>query len=129
VNPLRQGVQRFNRRAMRGPSPADKVVLVFLAVALPVWLGIERGPAVGILAAIVYGLLFLTGVFDHRVLIAVSRRFPYLDLLMFPALAFLALAAISEWPLLVCAAISAGAGLLFAVVITILRRRRQASPT
>lgn len=40
---IEQSVQRFNERAAREPRTWEKAVLLFLAVATPIWLGSERG--------------------------------------------------------------------------------------
>jgi hypothetical protein len=121
---LEQSVQWFNERAAREPRTWEKVVLLFLAVATPVWLGSERGVVIGVVAAVVYGPLFGLGALRHRQMIAWSQAHPNLDMLWLPALLFLALAGWSDWPLWVCVAAALGGGAAIAAVAVALRRRR-----
>ena len=125
VSPVvEQSVQRFNERAAREPRAWEKAVLLFLAVATPVWLGDERGVVVGLVAAVVFGPLFVLGAFRRRELIAWSQAHPNLDLLWPPAIFFLAFAGWSDWPLWVCGAAALGGGVAMAAVAVVGRRRR-----
>src|SRR5215208_2333053 len=121
---MQQGLRRFNERAAREPRPWEKAVLLLLAVCAPIWLGAERGVAVGVAAAVVYGALFGLGAFRHRQLLEWSRAHPYLDLLWLPPLAFLAFSGPTEWPLWVCAVAALALGAFVAAVAVALRRRR-----
>ena len=111
---LEQSVRRFNERAAREPRTWEKVVLLFLAVATPIWLGGERGVVVGVVGALVFGPLFLLGAFRREQLIAWSQAHPNLDLLWAPAILFLAFAGWSPWPLWVCAAAALAGGVVLA---------------
>ena len=113
---LEPSVQRFNERAAREPRTWEKAVLVFLAVATPIWLGSERGVVVGVVAAVVFGPLFVLGAFRRGRLIGWSQAHPNLDLLWAPAIFFLAFAGWSDWPLWVCAAAALGGGAVLAAV-------------
>jgi hypothetical protein len=120
-------LEAFNRRAAREPRLWEKAVLLLLAVAVPIWLGSERGVAVGVIAGAAYGALFVLASFRHRQLVEWSQAHPYLDLLWLPPLAFVAVAGLSDWPLGLCVAVAlAGSALVGAVAVGLRRRRASA---
>ena len=117
-------VERFNERAAREPRLWEKAVWPLLAIAVPIWLGSERGVVVGLIAGVVYGALFVLAAFRHAELVAWSRAHPYLDLLWLPPLAFVACAGLSDWPPWVCVAVALGGSAVVAALVVALRRRR-----
>ena len=129
MDALDRALRRFNERAVRPPGVVAKAILVLLAVALPAWLWTERGAAVGLVAAAVYGSLFLLGAFRHDRLRAWSRAHPILDLLWLPPLAFLAFAGLTELSLPVCVVLSLALAAAVVALRALVEWRRRSSPT
>lgn len=107
---IRKPLRVFNEYAARPPSRWQRVAAVVLAVALPLALWDKRGPAVGIVALVVYGSVFLIAAFNHRRMRAWSRRHVALDSLLIVPLIFLMLALVTNLSLALCVAIAAAAG-------------------
>jgi hypothetical protein len=71
----------------------------------------QRGVAVGLVACVVYGALFLPSVVNPgRQVRITSRRQALLDQLWVFPICFCALAALTSWPLLTCALIAVATG-------------------
>jgi hypothetical protein len=135
IDGARALARRFNEHAARPPSRWNQLISVILAIALPVWLWDARGPIVGVVALLVYTPLLLVGAFAHERLLAWStrsrsdERWFLWPLTTSPllVLTFLALAAITTWPLGRCLLAGVGAWLLFAGFILIKRHRLKPS--
>jgi di/tricarboxylate transporter len=120
-------LRAFNDYASRPPSTRTKVVAVVLAVALPLALWDKRGAAVGVVAFLVYGGVFLVGTFNHSGLVAWSRRHVALDASLMAPFAFFALAYLTTLPLWLCVLIALAVGAMF--VPFAVRRRGSAQAT
>lgn len=111
------------------PEPDDRpaamwqrVVVVLLVPVLSIGLWDKRGAAIGVVALLVFGAIFLPDAADHRATAAWSRRHRVLTYLLVPPAVFLWLALISSLSLLVCAAMAASA--LLPLLFPAVRGRR-----
>jgi hypothetical protein len=117
-----RGRPSFNERAAQPPTAARKVLLVAVVPVIAAVLWAQRGPVVGVVAALVYGSIFLTAAFAHDRMLAWSRRHVVLDGLVVVPFAFFALALWTHWPIWACLLAGVAVG---AVVLPVgLRRRR-----
>lgn len=87
-------------------------------------LGVRRGVAVGIIAAVVYGSIALSTAAAWQRTAAWSKRHPLLDSLLIVPLLFLAVAYLTNLSIGLCVVIAALAGALLVGLSAVLRRRR-----
>jgi hypothetical protein len=92
--------------ASRGPSRWIKAVAVVLAVVMPLALWEKRGLAIGAVALLVYGTVFLAFAFNRRAVVEWSRQHVALDAFLIVPLTFLGLAYLTELRLALCIAIA-----------------------
>ena len=109
-------LQAFRDYATRSPSASQRVGFVVLAVVLPLGLWHRRSVEVGIVAAVVYGWIFLVAAFNHSAMLAWERRHVVLDSLLIVPVAFLGLAYLTSLSLWLCIAAAVGAGVVFVPV-------------
>lgn len=112
-------IDGFNRLAARPPiwvRVIAPIALAFVAFGLAA----KRGVLVGVVAAVVYGLLTIPVAVSPQTIISWSRQHPVLDGSVLGPLVFLMLAYITSWPLWVCVTV----GLACVVVGAMLGMRR-----
>jgi hypothetical protein len=95
-----------------------------MAVGMPLLLGAKRGWAVGVVGAVVYGVLAFANVVARDRLVAWSSLHPSLDAAFFGPLLFLALAFLTNLPTETCVAIALLGGVTVVGLNGFFRARR-----
>jgi hypothetical protein len=109
------------RRLGRLPLPAAGVLAVagvLLGILIGGGLADERGDAVGLAAAGFYATLFAVAALRWDDLVAWGKRHPVADRSLILPLAFFTVALLTNFPLLVCAAIALAGTVVFVVLGT-----------
>jgi hypothetical protein len=101
-----------------------RVVWIILPLLLAFGLAGKRGLAVGLFAALVYGLVGIGCAFNARRMAMWSRTHPVLDSAFIIPFAFLALAYLTNVALVLCGVYCVGLGALSMALSAVFRRRR-----
>ena len=121
----RERIRSLVKRYFEIPAPVRVAWGVMATCLLTARLASTRGGAVALVAAVVYGGLFMAGNVSADRTRRWTRRHPRLDAAMLGPLLFLALAGYSHLALPVCALVGLSADAFFVPAI-LLRRRSEA---
>lgn len=116
----------FKEYAHRERSTAWKIWAAFIAVLLTYNTWDKRGAVIGLLALLVYAVIFTLASRQPRAVESQPTRHPVSDLLVMPVVFFLGGAQLSSWSLWTCAAVAVIGAVVVKTLSAVAASRRAA---